>query len=265
MRIKLIIAYDGRAFAGSQSQACGNTVQDHLERAMEATAKMPVRLHLSGRTDAGVHALGQVGHFDAPEHLTMNPYNWLPALNAKLPPTLRVMECEEASVDFHARFSATGKTYEYRICTLPVLPPLLAGLAWHLPKLFDIDVLRDALSCYEGRHNFVCFAAVRGNETPDMDYHRTIEEASVTARDDGYVLRFTGEGFFYRMVRLLTGAAVMVAQGKMSRQQLLDYIDPGDVPFSMTCPHCAPADGLTLVKVWYDEPRNPACHGGKSG
>jgi len=251
MRIKLTLAYDGRAFSGSQSQVGGNTVQDHLERAISDTAKVPLRAHLSGRTDAGVHALGQVAHFDAPEHLSMNPYNWLPAINAKLPPTLRVMECEEVPADFHARFSATGKTYQYRICTLPVLPPLLAGQAWHLPKLFDADALRDALSCYVGRHNFVSFAAVRGNETPDMDYHRRIDESSLAARDDGYVLTFTGEGFFYRMVRLMTGAAVMVAQGKMSRQQLLDYIDPGDVPCSHTCPHCAPADGLTLVRVWY--------------
>ncbi|MFY7818701.1 MAG: tRNA pseudouridine(38-40) synthase TruA [Akkermansiaceae bacterium] len=252
MRIKLTLAYDGRAFSGSQSQVGGNTIQDHLERAISETAKVPLRVHLSGRTDAGVHALGQVGHFDAPDHLSMNPYNWLPAINAKLPPTLRVMACEEVSPDFHARFSATGKTYEYRLCTLPVLPPLLAGRAWHLPKLFDADVLADALSCYLGRHNFVSFAAVRGNETPDMDYHRRIDEASLAPRHDGYTLNFTGEGFFYRMVRLLTGAAVMVAQGKMSRQQLLDYIDPGDVPFSHTCPHCAPADGLTLKRVWYE-------------
>ena len=251
MRIKLTIAYDGRAFAGSQSQACGNTVQDHLERAMEATAKQPVRLHIAGRTDAGVHASAQTAHFDAPDHLTMNPYNWLPALNAKLPPTLRVMDCEEVTSDFHARFSAIGKTYEYRICTLPVLPPLLAGLAWHIPKLFDLDVLREALSCYEGRHNYTCFAAVRGNETPEMDFHRTIQDASVATRDDGYILTFSGEGFLYRMVRLMTGAAVMVAQGKMPLQQLRDYIDPGEVPFSLTCPHCAPADGLTLRRVHY--------------
>ena len=259
MRIKLTLAYDGRAFSGSQSQVGGNTIQDHLERAIEATAKTPIRVYLSGRTDAGVHAMAQVAHFDAPEPSNMNPYNWLPALNAKLPAALRVMDCEEVDASFHARFSATGKTYEYRICTLPVLPPLLAGLAWHLPKLFDIDVLRQALSCFVGRHFFVCFAAVRGNETPDMDYHRTIHEATVITQDDGYLLRFTGEGFFYRQVRLMTGAAVMVAQGKMSMQQLLDYITPGDVPYSLTCPHCAPADGLMLAHVWYTPLSNPAC------
>ncbi|TAE92881.1 MAG: tRNA pseudouridine(38-40) synthase TruA [Verrucomicrobia bacterium] len=252
MRIKLTLAYDGRAFAGSQSQVGGNTVQDHLERALEETAKCPVRLHLAGRTDAGVHAAAQIGHFDAPDHLSMNPYNWLPALNAKLPATLRVMDCEEVPLDFHSRFSATGKTYQYRICTLPVLPPLQAGLAWHIPKLFDFDVLQQALSAYLGRHRFVCFAAVRGNETADTDFHRTITEARAEALTDGYLLTFTGEGFFYRMVRIMTGAAVAVAQGKMSMEQLCAYIDPGDVPYSTTCSHCAPADGLTLTQVWYD-------------
>jgi len=252
MRIKLTLAYDGRAFAGSQSQVGGNTVQDHLERALAETAKMPVRLHLAGRTDAGVHASAQMAHFDAPEHLSMNPYNWLPALNAKLPATLRVMDCEEVAKDFHARFSALGKTYQYRICTLPVLPPLLAGLAWHIPKLFDFDVLQEALSIYLGRHRFVCFAAVRGNETAETDFYRTITEARAQALQDGYLLSFTGEGFFYRMVRIMAGAAVAVAQGKMSIAQLRGIVDPGDVPYSTTCSHCAPADGLTLTKVWYE-------------
>jgi tRNA pseudouridine38-40 synthase len=123
--------------------------------------------------------------------------------------------------------------------------------------LFDLDVLRDALSCYLGRHDYRCFAAVRGNETDDMDFHRTITQASVQTLDDGYLLTFSGEGFLYRMVRLMTGAAVAVAQGKMSMSQLLQFIDPGDVPFSITCHHCAPADGLTMWKVHYEEENTP--------
>ena len=251
MRLKLTLAYDGRAFEGSQSQANGNTVQDVLESAMAATAKVALRLHMAGRTDSGVQALAQVAHFDAPEYLTMNPCNWLPALNAKLPPSVRVMDCEEVPADFHSRFSARGKTYQYRICTLPVMPPLLAGLAWHIPRLFDPDMLKHALTSYLGRHDFRCFAAVRGNETAEMDFHRTITTASVLPQDDGYMLFFCGDGFLYRMVRLLTGAAIHVAQGKMSLEQLQSYVDPGEVPFSTTCPHCAPADGLTLMAVHY--------------
>ena len=109
MRLKLTIAYDGRALNGWQSQVCGNTVQDLIEKAMVEVAKKPVRIHGSGRTDAGVHALGQTAHFDPPPELTMNPFNWVPALNTKLPASVRIMACEEVPADFHARFSAKGK------------------------------------------------------------------------------------------------------------------------------------------------------------
>ncbi|MBC7978979.1 MAG: tRNA pseudouridine synthase A, partial [Armatimonadetes bacterium] len=117
MRLMLTIAYDGRPFLGWQSQAGGNTVQDLLNEALEAVAKQPLRLHGSGRTDTGVHALGQTAHFDAPEGTNMNPFNWVPALNTKLPPAIRVMSCQEVSADFHSRFSALGKTYFYDLCT----------------------------------------------------------------------------------------------------------------------------------------------------
>jgi tRNA pseudouridine38-40 synthase len=252
VRLKITIAYDGRLFEGSQSQPSGNTIQDFLEKALENTAKQSVKIHLSGRTDAGVHASGQIAHFDIPDNITMNPYNWVPALNVKLPPSLRVMSCEEVVPDFHARFLAIGKTYQYQICTLPVLPPLMAGLAWHIPKLFDADILGKALKCYLGRHDFRSFAAVRGNEKFDTDYYRTISQSFLDATDDGYTLTFTGEGFFYKMVRLLTGTAIATAQGKISLESLESFVDPGDVPFSNTIHYCAPPDGLTLIKVHYN-------------
>lgn len=251
MRIKLTLAYDGRAFEGSQSQVGGNTVQDHLERAIEATAKQAIRMQLAGRTDAGVHAMAQTAHFDAPETLNMNPYNWVPALNSKLPPAIRVMNSEEVPADFHARYSAKGKVYIYRICTLPVLPPLLHGLVWHVPKLFDRSVMEQALATYMGRHDFRYFAAVRGNETEESDFHRTIHSCTLTAKDDGYEITYIGDGFFYKMIRLLTGAALACAQGKMEISQLEKWISAQGLTFRDTCSHCAPADGLTLEKVIY--------------
>jgi tRNA pseudouridine38-40 synthase len=252
MRLKLTLAYDGRAFEGSQSQTHGNAVQDHLERALESTAKVPLRMYLAGRTDAGVHAMAQTAHFDAPDSMTMNPYNWVPALNQKLTPALRVMACEEVSADFHARYSAKGKVYIYRICTLPVLPPLYHGLYWHLPKLLDRSVLEQALASYVGRYDFRYFAAVRGNETSETNYHRTIRSCTLEAHDDGYQICYQGEGFFYKMVRLLTGAAVSCAQGKLDLVQLQAWLQPEGLSFRDTCSLCAPADGLTLEKVLYD-------------
>jgi len=252
MRLKLTIAYDGRPYNGWQSQACGNTVQDHLLGALAEVAKQPLKLQGSGRTDTGVHALAQTAHFDPPEGISMNPFNWVPALNTKLPATIRVMACEEVEADFHARFSATGKIYHYDIATDPVLPPLKAGLAWHLPKLLDADMLRQALSVFLGRHDFHAFAAYRGNEGPDMDWCRTIRRADLDALDDGYRITFEGDGFLYKMVRLMTGAAVHTAQGRMRLDEIKALLDqPDGLPLGKSN-HCAPADGLYLQAVTYN-------------
>ncbi len=251
MRLKLTIAYDGRPFLGWQSQTGGNTVQDLLNEALELVAKQPLRLQGSGRTDTGVHALGQVAHFDTPDGSNMNPYNWVPALNTKLPATIRVIACEEVSPDFHARFSATGKTYRYDVCTDPVLPPLKAGLAWHLPRLFDADVLVQALRLFRGTHDFHAFAAYRGYEQEDTDYTRTIQAADLETLPDGYRITFSGNGFLYKMARMLTGSAMKAAQGRLRLDDLATLLDqPHGLPHGKA-PLCAPADGLYLEGVRY--------------
>ena len=251
MRLKLTIAYDGRPFLGWQSQTGGNTIQDLLNEALEGVSKQALRIHGSGRTDTGVHSLGQVAHFDAPSDSTMNPYNWVPALNTKLPATIRVMDCEEVPADFHSRFSAVGKTYFYDICTSPVLPPLKAGLAWHLPRLLDADALREALALYIGKHDFHAFAAYRGNEQEDTDYTREIFAADLETLADGYRIRYEGNGFLYKMARMLTGSAMKVGQGRLRLDDFSQFLDqPADLPFGKA-PLCAPADGLYLEKVVY--------------
>lgn len=250
-RLKLTISYDGRPYNGWQSQACGNTVQDFIHKALEEVAKQPVKLQGSGRTDTGVHAIAQVAHFDAPPELTMNAYNWVPALNTKLPSTIRVMECEEVDEEFHSRFSAVGKIYHYDICTDPILPPLKAGLAWHLPRLLDADVLQQSLDVFKGKHNFHAFAAYRGNEGPDMDWHRTIHRAELSTLADGYRITLEGDGFLYKMVRLVVGAAIHAAQGRIRLDDLAAMLDqPDDLPLGKS-PNCAPADGLYLERVLY--------------
>jgi tRNA pseudouridine38-40 synthase len=251
MRLKLTIAYDGRVLNGWQSQVCGNTVQDLIEKAMAEVAKKPVKIHGAGRTDAGVHALGQTAHFDPPPELTMNAYNWVPALNTKLPASVRIMACEEMPADFHARFSAKGKIYHYDICTDPVLPPLKAGIAWHIPRLFDAGMLQEALNHFIGRHDFHAFAAYRGNELPDTDYTRTIHRADWEMLPDGYRITYSGDGFLYKMVRLLTGAAMHTAQGRMRLEDFTAFLDqPPGLPFGKSS-FCAPADGLFLQQVLY--------------
>ncbi len=249
MRLKLTIAYDGALYGGWQSQPNADTIRDRIEAALEETARKKIRLHGSGRTDAGVHALGQIAHFDAPEHLTMNPHNWVPALNTKLPPSIRILFAEEVAPDFHARFSSTGKTYHYRLALDPVLPPFLAGRAWHLPRQLDPYLLDDALAAFCGRHDFRAFAVKRGNETSETDYHRQLFSTTAHALDHGYLLSFHGDGFLYKMVRLLTGAAVKTAQGQLSLSHLSQLVEHPEE--GKKSPLCAPPDGLTLHAVDY--------------
>jgi len=247
VRLKLTIAYDGRPYEGWATQPAGNTVQDLLEDAVSSVAKQAIRIHGSGRTDTGVHAVGQVAHFDAPSELNMNPFNWVPALNSQLPATIRVMHCEEVAADFHARFSAKEKTYTYDLCLAPVLPPLLAGLAWHLPRQLDAEILVQALEILHGEHDFRAFSAKRGNETQSTSYTRTLSRCDLKTTPQGYRIIYTGNGFLYKMARLLTGAAVYAAQGRL----LLDDLSLLVNEQKGRSPYCAPAGGLVLDHVKY--------------
>ena len=178
----------------------------------------------------------------------MNPFNWVPALNTKLPPEIRIMECEEAPDDFHSRFSARLKTYTYRLCLSPILPPFLAKRAWHLPRQLNPVDLEEALSFYQGTHDFRAFAANRGNETEETDYVREIARADFEQINEGYLITFTGNGFLYKMVRLLTGGAVQAAQGYLRQDDLHKLVN---LPSGKKSPLCAPPDGLTLLSVDY--------------
>ena len=249
MRLKLTLAYDGAPFGGYQIQPNADTIQGRIEEALAIVAKEPVKLIGSGRTDAGVHAQGQVAHFDVPDHLTMNPHNWVPALNSRLPAAIRILQSEEVAPDFHARFSAQEKTYSYLISTDPILSPFQAGRAWHLPRLFNPEDLAEALRFYLGKHDFRAFAAKRGNETEETDYHRTITCSDFEHLPNGARLTFTGDGFLYKMVRLLTGAALQCAQGYYRLDDLYDLVN-SPAPDSRS-PLAAPADGLTLESVRY--------------
>ena len=251
MRLKLTIAYDGRPYEGWATQPGGNTVQDLIEKAVSAVAKKDIRIHGSGRTDTGVHAIGQIAHFDVPVGLRMNPFNWVPAANTKLPATIRVMDCEEVGADFHARFSAVTKTYTYDLCLAPVLPPLMAGLAWHLPRQLDPATLEQALEILRGEHGFRAFAAKRGNETDDTSYKRLLSRCDLETTEKGYRITYTGNGFLYKMARLLTGSVVYAAQGRLRLDDLAMLLDqPAELPHGRS-PYCAPPDGLVLDHVSY--------------
>jgi tRNA pseudouridine38-40 synthase len=242
MRLRLRIAYDGAPFCGWQSQTGGGSVQDHLATALGKIAGGPITLHGAGRTDAGVHALGQVAHADVPDGRT--PATWLAALNGNLPPQIRVLAAARARPEFHARFSATGKLYRYRLCTHTVLPPHELGRAWHLPIPINRALLAAASARLVGRHDFRKFSANRG--TPVADTVRALHRISSRRRHGVLEIDFEGDGFLYKMVRLLTGTLVRIASGKEPVALIDDLLGGHGRPGA-----AAPAHGLWLMKVHY--------------
>ncbi len=250
-RLLFTCAYDGLPYCGWQSQRGGASVQDTIEEAAARILREPLRISASGRTDAGVHAHAQCFHADVPDTCRMRPDNWRAALNAHLPASIRILEVQAVDETFHARFSAVGKEYEYLICTSAVLSPFLHERAWHLPHEFDVDLLEQALRCYEGEHDFRRFAANRGNEpeNPPADFYlRTIYSATLQREGDLLRLRLHGNGFMYRMVRLLVGTAHQVARGRMSLDALRGMLEN---PHGDKTRYCAPAGGLYLRRVFY--------------
>jgi len=247
-RLKLIVAFDGAAFAGWQSQTHRKTVQDELESAFQKISGQRIRIHGAGRTDAGVHALGQCAHVDLPPDTTdrLKRSVILKALNANLPATIRILRCHHVSENFHARYSAKGKLYCYRIWNGAVLPPLEFGRAWHIAAPLDVDLLKAAGKKFFGRHDFAPFAANRGKK--DEDTVRTIHSLEVRKSGPRLTINVAGDGFLYKMVRLIVGAMTRVALHKMSVDEITARLKSSRAEgFRLV----APAEGLYLVKVWY--------------
>ncbi|MFL6589625.1 MAG: tRNA pseudouridine(38-40) synthase TruA [Chthoniobacterales bacterium] len=246
-RLKVIVAYNGTPFSGWQSQADRNAVQDHLETAFAQICGERVRVHGAGRTDAGVHALAQCAHVD----LSVRRYDagrWMSALNGVLPPAIRIMRAGFASPSFHARFSAKGKLYRYRIWNQEVLPPLESGRAWHVRDHLECKAMQTAADRLLGRHDFRSFAANRGSIVKDA--HRTVLKTRVRRLGALVTIEVEADGFLYKMVRMIVGALVRVGLGISSPGEIEDRL--GDSERSISGPRtAAPACGLFLVRVRY--------------
>lgn len=250
-RFRLTVAYDGRNYEGWQSQPGGNTIQDCLLDTIQGICPGVATLQGAGRTDSGVSAEGQVAHFDVPAEWRMDGVAWIKALNAHLPPAIRIFACQPVAPDFHARFSAMGKVYRYRIFIGPVLPPLESGLAWHRRDLVAARYL-EALELFVGTHYFRAFSANRGDghdETRDTE--RTLFSVVEVPSDPNLVtVEIHGDGFLYKMIRFLVGTAFYVSAGKLSEEQVRAWLataSPRD-----KAPYCAPPDGLSLQEVRYE-------------
>lgn len=247
MRYKLTIAYDGTKFYGFQIQPKDRTVQGELEKSLKIMTKgIDVRVHGSGRTDSGVHALGQVIHYDYPGELSEKAM--FKAMNTLLPKDLVVQKVEVVDSYFHSRFSAKEKIYIYRLYNGEVRNPFTRTYAsWH-PYPLDIDRLREALTYIEGRHDFTSFASIKD---PIENKIRTIYEARVDydSEKQEFVFLFRGNGFLYNMIRILMGTLIEIGDRRKEPEEMQRLLKVKDR--KQAGPTASPL-GLYLKNVIYD-------------
>jgi tRNA pseudouridine38-40 synthase len=251
-KFKLTIAYDGAGYEGWQVQKTGTGVQEKVEAALARLFPDGPRVHSSSRTDAGVHALGMIAHFEVPAGAwKQSPRKLALALNAWLPEDIRIVAAARAPQDFHARFDACGKQYRYFVWNHPAMNPLLRHSAWHVPRPLDLNAVRRAAPLFVGKHDFKSFAANRNYEMESTI--RTLTRCQL--RKNGPLLTFTieGDGFLYKMCRGIVGTLVQVGLGKFSADEIRKMLAQKDRRVAgMT----APAHGLVLWKVFYPRKRH---------
>ncbi|HDL77178.1 MAG TPA: tRNA pseudouridine(38-40) synthase TruA, partial [Lentisphaerae bacterium] len=233
------------AYAGWQVQPGQATIQLIVEDAIEKVFHQEIRVHASGRTDAGVHARQQVAHFDL-RGLSMPTSRMLVALNAVLPADIRVIRIRGVGPDFHARLSATAKEYRYYLWCGPVLPPFLYRYRWHVRRKLDIPRMQCAARYLIGRHDFTSFSANPNRPLGDTRRHLQL----LVIRKKGYTIEIVAraDGFLYRMMRSLVGFLVRVGEGELAPSAARDILRAKRRTAAVPT---APAQGLFLWKVFY--------------
>ncbi|MFO7535477.1 MAG: tRNA pseudouridine(38-40) synthase TruA [Kiritimatiellia bacterium] len=244
MRYRITVAYDGTAYGGWQVQPGVMTIQERLEEVLEKLSGSRPKVHGSGRTDQGVHAVGQVAHFDL--DVTWKPASLQKGLNALLPPDIRISACAETHSDFHARRSAAWKEYRYFIWNGPVLPPHLRLYRAHVLRPLNAELMQKAADHLVGRHDFSAFTA-----NPNRVVESAVREVTrldVRKKGSDLVLVVRGEGFLYKMVRSIAGILIRVGEGATPPADLVSIRDSrirtARVP-------TAPPQGLFLWHVGY--------------
>ena len=249
---KLTIAYDGTDFHGWQIQANKPTVQGEIVAVLRRLTQENVQLPGAGRTDAGVHALGQVGSFRTQSALSAGEFQR--ALNALLPPAIRIVSAEETGPDFSARWSAKGKVYRYRLYRGKVVPPMLWRYVLHYPFPLDEQAMKEAAAKFVGVHDFTSFAASTGSEDDDKERNmeREIYSTELKRTDDGEELWFTvhGRSFLRYMVRKMVGTLLEVGRGKLSPADIETLYELKDRSKSGPT---VPPQGLFMVRVDHEE------------
>ena len=242
-RILLTIEYDGTAYVGWQWQENGLAVQQVLEEALTKACGHPVRVTGSSRTDAGVHALGQMAHFDTTCRIPPERFPFV--LNTLLPPDIRVQAGREVPSDFHARFLSAGKTYTYRFLNSRHGSALRRNTHWHIPVPLDTARMERAVRTLPGTHDFAAFQAAGGTAKTTV---RTLESADLHFRLPEIVFTVSGNAFLYNMVRILAGTLAEIGLGRLAPDAFeRAFVSLSRLDLGMT----APAHGLELTEVRY--------------
>jgi len=249
---KLTIAYDGTDYHGWQAQSNKPTIQGQIIGVLERLTQERIALHGAGRTDAGVHALGQVGSFRTQSALSAPEFQR--ALNALLPHEIRIVGCDEVGPTFNARWSARGKTYRYRLYRGKVVPPFIHRYVLHYPFPLDEDRMRDAAARFVGTHDFTSFAASTGSEEDDRERstEREIFSTDLSRSPDNEELVFTvkGRSFLRYMVRKMMGTLLDVGRGKLAPEDIDRLYALKDRSKSGPT---VPPQGLVMVEVIHEE------------
>jgi len=223
---KLLIAYDGTRYCGWQIQPNGVSIQELIEKQLSTILQQEVKIAGSGRTDSGVHALGQVAHFFLEK--TIDCYRVSGSLNSLLPPDIRILSLESVPQHFHARYSAVGKIYRYHLFLDPVLSPFRRLYCWHLGARFDLERMRQAVPFFLGEHDFTSFANEAHSGVAAHDPIRTMKRLDIVQEAGGIYLEFEADGFLYKMVRNIVGTLVEVGLGKRSPESMPKLIQAKD-------------------------------------
>ena len=243
-RYKITIEYDGTPFVGWQRQADALSVQEALEVAIERFSGEAVRTQTAGRTDAGVHARGQVAHFDLSRD--WDPFRISEALNYHLRPhPIAILTCEAVGGDFEARFSATARHYLYRISNRRARPALEENRVWHVPVPLDEAAMHEAAQALVGRHDFTTFRSAQCQANSPI---RTLERLEVSRDGDTVLIAASARSFLHHQVRSMTGSLKLVGEGRWSPAGLRAALDARD---RARCGAMAPASGLYLMGVDY--------------
>jgi len=241
--IKLIIEYDGKEFNGWQKQPNKLNIQGNIENAIKAITCEDVELNASGRTDAGVHAYGQVANFKTNSNLPIEKFPV--AINSKLKKSILIKSAEEVDERFHSRLTCKKKTYRYIINNSSIGTAIYRNLEYHIPSKLDVEKMKKAVKYFEGEHDFKAFKA---SGTSSKSSVRTIYEAKVYQVDEKIYIELTGNGFLYNMVRIIAGTLVEVGFGKILPDQIPQIIEEGK---RENAGKTLPAHGLYLLNVEY--------------